>query len=169
MSNPSVHVQAAEEALFDRAGNSIDLRSRALVGAFSAALVAPGGGAAAGLFARLDAADVALVEQLVDSAAQTGPWGTYREPDLAAESQPGTWWRVPDALRSLLGGSLAAVLEHAHLLLLHPRDARPQALEALTSTGWDRPAIVTWSQLVAFVAFQARLVAGLSVLAGEER
>ena len=80
----------------------------------------------------------------------------------------GYHWRVPDALRDDLGEPLVGVLEHAHLLLLHPRDARPDALEALGSAGWGREAIVTWSQLVSFVAFRARVVAGLAVLAGKE-
>ena len=72
------------------------------------------------------------------------------------------------ALRDDLGEPLVGVLEHAHLLLLHPRDARPDALEALGSAGWGREAIVTWSQLVSFVAFRARVVAGLAVLAPKE-
>ena len=63
----------------------------------------------------------------------------------------------------------AAVLEHAHLLLLHPRDARAAALARLVEAGWDRPDIVTWSQLVSFVAFQARLAAGLGVLSEQEQ
>ena len=167
--DPRTHVRAAETALFDRDGNGIDVATRRLVGAFAAALVAPGGAYAAQRLAHLESPDAAVVEALVESAAQRGPWGTYREPDLAAESRPGVWWRVPDALAAGLGAGLVAVLEHAHLLLVHPRDARPEALEALASAGWDRAAIVTWSQLVSFVAFQARLVAGLSVLAGEKR
>ena len=166
--DPRAHVRAAEEALFDRAGNGIGLRERGLVGAFAAALIAPGGAYAAERAARLDARDAVLVEGLADSAAQPGPWGTYREPDLAGENTPGEWWRVQDALRDELGEALVAVLEHAHLLLLHPRDARPEALEALVSAGWGREAIVTWSQLVSFAAFRARVVAGLAVLAGKE-
>ncbi|HSN42426.1 MAG TPA: hypothetical protein VLR88_00040, partial [Propionibacteriaceae bacterium] len=50
-------------------------------------------------------------------------------------------------------------------LLLHPRDSRPDDLERVLDAGWSREAIVTWSQLVAFLAFQTRLVAGLAVLA----
>jgi uncharacterized protein YciW len=61
---------------------------------------------------------------------------------------------------------LAAALQHAHLLTLHPRDARPAELQPLLSAGWSATgAIVTLSQLVSFLAFQIRTVAGLKALA----
>ena len=56
--------------------------------------------------------------------------------------------------------------EHAHLLVFHPRDAAPADLQALLDAGWSTTDIVTLSQLVAFLAFQIRVVAGLRVLAG---
>ena len=72
-------------------------------------------------------------------------------------------WTVPERERAELGAALSAVLEHAHLLLLHPRDARPGSLQTLVDVGWGRSDIVTWSQLISFAAFQARLAAGLAV------
>lgn len=161
------NVQLAEEALFGRETNAVALRDRWLVAAFATRLIAPGSGLDEHRAARLDAPDRALVGRLAASARQRGPWGSYREPGLAHENVAGEPWRVPVGDRAVLGEPLAAVLEYAHLLLIHPRDARPGALERLVGAGWSREAIVTWSQLVSFVAFQARLVAGLTVLAGE--
>jgi uncharacterized protein YciW len=55
-------------------------------------------------------------------------------------------------------------LEHAHLLVFHPRDADPAALQALLDGGWSTTDIVTLSQLVAFLTFQLRVIAGLRAL-----
>ncbi|MFI6325687.1 CMD domain-containing protein [Nonomuraea sp. NPDC050556] len=60
---------------------------------------------------------------------------------------------------------LAAGLAHAELLVLRPSEASPQALKALDDAGWSTTEIVTLSQLVAFLTFQIRLVAGLRSLA----
>lgn len=161
------NVQRAEEALFGRETNGVGLRDRWLMAAFTTGLTAPGSALDEHRAARLDAPDRALVGRLVVSARQRGPWGSYREPGLVHENVAGDDWRVPVGDRAGLGEPLAVVLEYAHRLLLHPRDARPEALERLVGAGWSREAIVTWSQVVSFVAFQARLVEGLSVLAGE--
>ena len=59
---------------------------------------------------------------------------------------------------------LAAALDHAHMLLFHPRDAAPEWLQRLVDAGWTTPAIVTLSQLVAFLSFQIRVVAGLRAM-----
>ena len=52
-----------------------------------------------------------------------------------------------------------------HLLVFHPRDAAPAALQAMLDAGWSTTAIVTLSQIVAFLSFQIRVVAGLRTLA----
>jgi uncharacterized protein YciW len=57
-------------------------------------------------------------------------------------------------------------LDHAHQLVFHPRDANSAALQLLLDAGWSNAGIVTLSQLVAFLAFQIRAVAGLRTLAG---
>lgn len=65
------------------------------------------------------------------------------------------------------GGHVRALTftrEHAHLLTFCPRDASPDALQALLDAGWTTDGIVTVSQLVAFTHFQLRVVAGLAVL-----
>ncbi|GEK80673.1 CMD domain protein [Agrococcus baldri] len=112
-----------------------------------------------------DAAEAALVDGVRDAAIAgraSGPYGDYREPRLRGEAVAGP---VAAIERGVLGERLAVALEHAHLLVLHPRDARPEALRALTAAGWGADAIVSLSQLVAFLAFQLRLVHGLRVLA----
>lgn len=62
----------------------------------------------------------------------------------------------------------AAGLAFAELLSLHPVDAAPQHIEALQAAGWSPRGIVTLAQLIAFVSFQSRLLAGLRLLNGEE-
>lgn len=104
---------------------------------------------------------VAAVRSAAEAGRATGPYGGYREPDLADEARPGP---VAVVERGTIPAPLAAALEHAHLLVLHPRDARPDALRALVDAGWGPDAIVSLSQLVAFLAFQLRLVHGLRTL-----
>jgi CMD domain protein len=64
----------------------------------------------------------------------------------------------------VLGARLAAALEHVHLLVFHPRDASPADMQRLLDAGWSSTAIVTLSQLVAFLSFQIRTIAGLRTL-----
>lgn len=107
---------------------------------------------------------VAAVDAEVDAGRTDGPYGTYREEGLAHESVPGLELVVAPERRGVLGERLAAALEHAHLLVLHPRDSRPARLTALVTAGWGATGIVTLSQLVAFLAFQLRAATGLAVL-----
>ena len=65
----------------------------------------------------------------------------------------------------MLGARLSAALDHMHLLVFHPRDAAPAALQVLLDAGWSTTDIVTLSQIAAFLSFQIRVVAGLRVLA----
>ena len=73
-------------------------------------------------------------------------------------------YRVAEDRKRVLGAKLAAALEHTHLLVFRPRDASPAAMQALLDAGWSTNAIVTLSQLVAFLSFQVRSVAGLRTL-----
>ena len=73
-------------------------------------------------------------------------------------------YRVATDRKPVLGARLAAALEHAHLLVFRPRDAAPAAMQALLDAGWSTTAIVTLSQLVAFLSFQVRSVVGLRTL-----
>ena len=86
-----------------------------------------------------------------------------------ATSAPGkVLMRLDRGALSALGARLSAALEHAHFLVFHPRDACPQALEALRSAGWSTTDVVTLSQIVAFLTFQIRVAAGLRALAASQ-
>jgi CMD domain protein len=108
----------------------------------------------------------AVINGEVERGATTGPYGIYPAGPLSEENKVGLHFTVsPDAQR-FLGERLAAALEHAHLLVFRPRDSSKQALQALLSAGWSTAGVVTLSQLVAYLAFQLRVVEGLSALAG---
>ena len=73
--------------------------------------------------------------------------------------------RVASAHHEALGPRLVAAFEHVHMLVFHPRDAAAPSLQSLLDAGWTTTEVVTLSQLVAFLSFQIRVVAGLKVLA----
>lgn len=122
---------------------------------YAAALVAQDAGAG---LAQAIAAEVSR------GAAQ-GPYGHYPEGRLSRENTDGPVYAVGDAQRAVLGVRLSAALAHAHLLTFRPRDASPEALQALLNAGWSATDIVVLSQLVAFLSFQIRVVVGLRALA----
>jgi CMD domain protein len=95
-----------------------------------------------------------------------GPYGGYPEGPLSVEDKDGLEYQVSKDHRERLGSRLVAALQHAHLLVFHPRDANPAALQRLLDAGWATTDIVTLSQLVAFLSFQIRVVAGLRAVAG---
>lgn len=103
----------------------------------------------------------------IELGAATGPYGSYSAGPLSAENMPGLVFRIGGEHRPTLGGRLCSALEHAHLLVFHPRDAGPEALQALLEAGWSTTDIVTLSQLVSFLAFQIRIVAGLRAIMAE--
>ncbi|GAB2736006.1 CMD domain protein [Arthrobacter bambusae] len=106
-----------------------------------------------------------LLGRAASAGAGTGPYGEYREPGLRGESLSGPRFELPPGLRSELGARLAAALEHAHSLVFRPRESSPEALRKLLDAGWSTSGIVTLSQLVAFLAYQLRVISGLQVLA----
>ena len=114
------------------------------------------------------AADAQIVTAVADEILRgrtKGPYGAYPAGPLSRENTEGLIYRVSDDGRRCLGAHLAAALEHAHLVVFRPRDASPAALKALLDAGWSTNDIVTLSQLVAFLSFQIRAVAGLRALA----
>lgn len=113
--------------------------------------------------ARAGVADAIAIE--TQGGATQGPYGRYPAGPLSTEDASGPSYAVSDARRAVLGERLSAALEHAHLLVFHPRDASAAALQSLLDAGWTSTEIVTLSQLVAFLAFQIRVVAGLRALA----
>jgi alkylhydroperoxidase domain protein/CMD domain protein len=86
----------------------------------------------------------------------------YRHLLTASGGEEATIGDVPD------DGRLAALVRHADLLATHPVDARPEHLEALTDAGLSVRDIVTTSQLIGYVSFQARVLAGLLLLASAQ-
>lgn len=105
------------------------------------------------------------VRRAAVSLRQEGPYGRFPQGPLSRwdDERPGRAFPA-DAL-AVIGRRLSAAFAHAELLVLHPRDAARPALAALSEAGWSDPAIVTLSQLVAFLSFQIRTAAGLAVLA----
>lgn len=107
----------------------------------------------------------AVIATETERGATKGPYGKYPAGVLSVEDQGGLHFAVADDNRKFLGDRLGAAFDHAHLLVLRPRDASPEALGALLTAGWSTTGIVTLSQLIAYLAFQSRLVAGLTALA----
>ena len=108
-----------------------------------------------------------LVEPLrgeIERAKTEGPYGAFPAGPLSVEDTTGLIYRASGDGQRVLGPRLGAFLEHAHLLVFHPRDAAPAAMQALLDAGWSTTSIVTLSQLVAFLSFQVRAVAGLRTL-----
>jgi CMD domain protein len=108
----------------------------------------------------------AIAAAIADAQGQ-GPYGAYPAGPLSREDTAGPTHRVAAATRRGLGPRLAAAFDHMHLLVFHPRDAAPAALQELLDAGWSTTDIVTLSQIAAFLAFQIRVVAGLRVLMQE--
>ena len=165
------HAQATYQALFaPKDPGNVTAQERFAVGAFVSGL--HGATAVASAYAThlADAGAPAALKDAVDAAVKEartqGPYGSYTPGPLSREDAPGPVYRMEAATRRALGARLAAALEHTHMLVFHPRDAAPAALQALLDAGWTTTDIVTLSQIVAFLSFQIRVVAGLRTLAG---
>jgi CMD domain protein len=107
---------------------------------------------------------VGSLRRLAKAAATAGPYGAYPTVPLSRENLAGLVFRLDLSDRAALGERLAAALEHVHLLVFHPRDARAPHLALLQQAGWSTAGIVTLSQIVAFLSFQIRAAHGLRVL-----
>jgi CMD domain protein len=119
-----------------------------------------------GLLAAESPGTAAALDAALPGAVTTGPYGAYPAGPLSVEDVDGPHWSPSPELAAAVGDRLAAALAHAHLLTYRPRDASQDALQALLDAGWDTTGVVTLSQLVAFLSFQIRVVAGLTVLKG---
>jgi len=106
------------------------------------------------------------IHTAIAAAKGQGPYGSYPTGPLSREDTAGPIHRVAAETRHALGPRVAAAFEHVHLLVFHPRDAAPAALQDLLDAGWSTTDIVTLSQIVAFLSFQIRVVAGFRALAG---
>ena len=165
------HAQATYQALFaPRELGNVSAPERFAVGAFVCGL--HGDTAIAASYAdglARSGASAALkeaVEAATTEARAHGPYGRYPAGPLSREDDVRPSYRAGAAIHGMLGPRLAAAFEHAHMLVFHPRDATQAALQALLDAGWSTTDIVTLSQLVAFLSFQVRAVAGLRALAG---
>lgn len=58
---------------------------------------------------------------------------------------------------------MAAILRHVDLVTLTPEEATRGDIEALRKAGLSDPEIVTLSGIIAFVNYQARVIAGLRI------
>jgi len=91
-------------------------------------------------------------------AAKVAGW--HAQPGLQAHYQP------QETL--LQRARIEAAQAFAHRLTFKPVTAAPEHLDDLKQTGWSPRGIVTLAQLVAFVSFQSRLLAGLRSLQGDD-
>ncbi|MFO1084278.1 MAG: CMD domain protein [Reyranellaceae bacterium] len=164
-----VHAQASCDSLFSPLSEADATKvERFAIGCFVAGLHGrpemeafydaglAGAGAPAGLKAAIAGA--------VAAAKGKGPYGRYPKGPLSTEDQSGPVHRLDAAIRATLGARLAAAFEHTHMLIFHPRDSAPAYLQSLIDAGWSTTGIVVISQLVAFLSYQIRVVAGLRVL-----
>ena len=60
---------------------------------------------------------------------------------------------------------MKAIIRHTDLVTMNPKDAKADDVSALRSVGLDDADIVRLSELIAFVAYQIRVVAGLRLMA----
>ncbi len=164
-----INSQAGYDALFtapDRTG--IPTTERLAVASFVAALHGDPSlhDHYRGLLATAAGTELAeVVDRVAATAATDGPYGHYpTAADLRGEDRAGLVFHVDAGAAAALGERLTAAFEHAHLLVFRPRESSPGALDSLVRAGWSSSAIVTLSQLVAFLAYQLRVVSGLRVL-----
>ena len=105
------------------------------------------------------------VAQAVTETLAEGPTGRFPPGPLSAEDIAAPDFMLSASVAAALGKRLETALAHAHFLVFHPRDATATRFEPLIAAGWSTDALVTLSQLVSFLTFQIRVVAGLRVLA----
>lgn len=85
----------------------------------------------------------------------------YRQRLIDQGADPDGLLRAPDA-------RLATILDFAGKLMLRPLDGDKTSVDALLAAGLDTPAIVALGQLIAFLSYQVRLVAGLQAMAAAD-
>jgi CMD domain protein len=84
---------------------------------------------------RSDRSLAAAIEAEVRTGAAHGPYGRYPQGPLSDENRSGPTHRVSKENRAAIGARLSAALEHAHLLVFHPRDANPEDLAVPVGRG----------------------------------
>jgi CMD domain protein len=151
-------IDAGDVSLVERAAVALFViglhRQPTMAGFYRAKLAATADGARL-----VEAVDVEIAR-----GETSGPYGAFPAGPLSVENKAGLIYRVSAERKPALGDRLVAAFEHAHLLVFRPRDAAAADMKALLAAGWSNTGIVTFSQLVAFLSFQVRVVAGLRVL-----
>jgi CMD domain protein len=102
-----------------------------------------------------------LIEREAEDSSFPGPYGSFPPGPLSAEDLDGPVYVTACPVRHELGLRLSAALEYAHLVTLHPRDASPESMGALAKAGWTNGGIALLVDIIGFVNFQSRVVAGL--------
>ena len=128
--------QKSEEGLFDPALPGLTLAERLLV-ALLACTLTPSALCAAEYRQRL--VDLNVEQKLIDHISS-------------------------GALEQLTDSRLRAILTFTHTLITDPVKADQAALKALPQAGRSTPEVVTLAQLIAFVSYQVRVVAGLRAM-----
>ncbi|MGX5733024.1 CMD domain protein [Bosea thiooxidans] len=162
------NVQASYVALFEAPDETGIAQSERLAVASFVALL-HGGPAAEYYLGLLEAQPeggklAELVRRQAERGATKGPYGAYPPGPLSREDVAGPAFKIEAADRAALGERLATALEHTHQLVFHLRDAKESDFAPLKAAGWSTPAIVTLSQIVAYLSFQIRAAHGLQVL-----
>jgi len=151
-------IDAGDVSLVERAAVALFViglhRQPTMAGFYRAKLAATADGARL-----VEAVDVEIAR-----GETSGPYGAFPAGPLSVENKAGLIYRVSAERKPDLGDRLVAAFEHAHLLVFRPRDAAAADMKALLAAGWSNTGIVTFSQLVAFLSFQVRVVTGLRVL-----
>ena len=151
-------IDAGDVSLVERAAVALFViglhRQPTMAGFYRAKLAATADGARL-----VEAVDVEIAR-----GETSGPYGAFPAGPLSVENKAGLIYRVSAERKPALGDRLVAAFEHAHLLVFRPRDAAAADMKALLAAGWSNTGIVTFSQLVAFLSFQVRVVTGLRVL-----
>lgn len=163
------NIQASYTALFSAPDETGISRSERLAVAGFVGLLHDDSSASAHYLALLEAQPdgevlASAVRRQADKAAARGPYGAYPPGPLSQEDEAGPIFTVTSTDAETLGERLSAALAHVHLLVFHPRNARAADLVELEKAGWSTSAIVTLSQIVAYLSFQIRAAHGLRVL-----
>lgn len=85
----------------------------------------------------------------------------------ATDAQIAAVERFPDGPTELSPRE-TAILRHTDLVTLQPGASRPEHIAALKASGLTPRDIVTVSQLIAFMSYDARILAGLRALGAKE-
>lgn len=163
--------QASFDALFSPLDDShLKLGDRWLLAAFATRLTVADSTADFYAAGARDAAPGLAERVLAEAAAQStaGPYGVYAEQGLQGENVEGPRYAQSVDVRAAVGEKLAAGLAHVHLVTYRLRETDGASHDALLDAGWSIEGIVTLSQLIAFLAFQQRVAAGLRVLSATE-